>query len=69
MGLEECQEIGLVVLMFFFELLISYVSFTISLYAFFTNSFSIAHSLICQLPETLKMKEKQDFDLLTTGKV
>ena len=36
---EECQEIGLVALMFFFELLFPYVSFAISLYVFFTNLF------------------------------
>ena len=55
--------------MFFFELLFSYVSLTISLYVFLTNLFSIAHSLICQLFETLKKKEKQEFDSTDTGKV
>ena len=38
---EKCQEIGLVAFMFFFELLFSYVSFTISFYVSFTNLFSI----------------------------
>ena len=60
----ECQEIGLVALMFFFELLFSYVSLAISFYVFPTNLFSLIHSLICRLPETLKMKEKQDSILL-----
>ena len=50
--------------MFFFELLFSYVSLAISLYVFHTNLFSLVLSLICQLPETLKMKEKQDSILL-----
>ena len=38
---EDCQEIGLVALMFFFELLFSYVSLAISFYVFLTNLFSI----------------------------
>ena len=42
-----CQEIGLVALMFFFELLFSYVSLTISCYFFLTNLFSLIHFLIC----------------------
>ena len=42
----QCQEIGLVVLMFFFELLFSYVSLTISLYVFLTNLFSLILFLI-----------------------
>ena len=46
--------------MFFFELLFSYVSLTISFYVSFTNLFSIIHFLICWLPKTLKTKEKQD---------
>ena len=36
-----CQEIGLVAFMFFFELLLFYVSFAISFYVSFTNLFSI----------------------------
>ena len=63
----DCQEIGLVALMFFFELLFLYVSLAISLYVFFTNLFSLIHFLICRLPETLKTKEKQDFDSTDTG--
>ena len=59
-----CQEIGLVAFMFFFELLFSYVSLTISFYVSLTNLFSIILFLICQLPETLKMKERQDSILL-----
>ena len=43
----DCQEIGLVTLMFFFELLFSYVSLTISFYVFLTNLFSIILFLIC----------------------
>ena len=37
----SCQEIGLVALMFFFELLFSYASLTISFYVSLTNLFSI----------------------------
>ena len=55
--------------MFFFELLFSYVSLAISFYVSFTNLFSIILFLICLLPETLKMKEKPDFDSTNTGKV
>ena len=43
----QCQEIGLVAFMFFFELLFSYVSLAISFYVSLTNSFSIIHFLIC----------------------
>ena len=43
----ECQEIGLVALMFFFELLFLYVSLTISFYVFLTSLFSLIPSLIC----------------------
>ena len=42
-----CQEIGLVALMFFFELLFSYVSLAISVYVSLTNLFSIILFLIC----------------------
>ena len=42
-----CQEIGLVGLMFFFELLFSYVSLQIPSMFFFTNLFSIILFLIC----------------------
>ena len=61
-----CQEIGFVGIMFFFELLFL-CFFTISLYVFLTNLFSIVHSLICQSPERLKKKEKQEFDSTNTG--
>ena len=44
---DNCQEIGLVALMFFFELLFSYVSLAISLYVSLTNLFSIILFLIC----------------------
>ena len=37
----DCQEIGLVAFMFFFELLFSYVSSFISFYVSLTNLFSI----------------------------
>ena len=47
MYLGYCQEIGLVALMFFFELLFSYVSLAISFYVSFTNLFSIILFLIC----------------------
>ena len=43
----ECQEIGLVTFMFFFELLFSYVSLTISFDVSLTNLFSIVPPLIC----------------------
>ena len=42
-----CQEIGLVAFMFFFELLFSYVSSSISFYVPLTNLFSIILFLIC----------------------
>ena len=38
---EPCQEIGLVAIMFFFELLFSYVSSSISFYDSFANLFLI----------------------------
>ena len=38
---KYCQEIGLVAFMFFFELLFSYVSSSISFYVSLTNLFSI----------------------------
>ena len=60
----RCQKIGLVGLMFFFELLFPYVSLAISFYVSLTNLFSIILFLICRLPETLKTKEKQDLILL-----
>ena len=50
--------------MFFFELLFSYVSLTISFYVFLTNLFSLILFFICSMPETLKTKEKQDSILL-----
>ena len=62
--LEHCQEIGLVAIMFFFELLFLYVSLEISLYVSLANLFSIILFLICRLPETHKTKEKQDSILL-----
>ena len=46
-GSELCQEIGLVAFMFFFELLFSYVSLTISFYVSLTNLFSLILFLIC----------------------
>ena len=55
--------------MFFFELFIFLCSSAISFYVSLTNLFSTAHSLICQILETLKMKEKQEFDSTDTGKV
>ena len=63
----DCQEIGLVTPMFFFELsspmFLSQFPSMLSL----ANLFSIIHSLICQLPKTLKTKEKQDSDSTNTG--
>src|ERR1700743_919368 len=44
---NNCQEIGLVGVMFFFELLFFYVSLAISLYVSFLNLFSIIYFLIC----------------------
>ena len=52
---EGCQEIGLVAFMFFFELLFSYVSLTISLYVSFTNLFSII-----LFPYPLTTRDTQD---------
>ena len=42
-----CQEIGLVALMFFFELLFSLCFLAISLYVYLTNLFSIILFFIC----------------------
>ena len=42
-----CQKIGFVTVMFFIELLFSYVSLAISLYVSLLNLFPITHSLIC----------------------
>src|ERR1700743_1581160 len=66
---SPCQEIGLVAIMFFFELLFSYVLPSISFYVSLTNLFSIIPFLICQSPKTLKIKEKQEFDSTSTGAV
>ena len=44
---DKCQEIGLVALMFFFELLFPYVSSPISFYVSLANLFSIIPFLIC----------------------
>ena len=52
---SECQEIGLVALMFFFELLFPYVSSSISFYVPLTNLFSIIHS-----PYLLITRDTQD---------
>ena len=65
----NCQEIGLVAVIFFFKLLVSYVPFTISLYVLFLNLFSITHSLTCHLPETLKTKDSKKSIHLITEKV
>ena len=46
-GAPACQEIGLVALMFFFELLFPYVSLATSFYVSLTNLFSIILFLIC----------------------
>ena len=43
----RCQEIGLVAIMFFFELLFPYVSSPISFYVSLANLFSIILFLIC----------------------
>ena len=55
--------------MFFFELLFSYVPSQFPSKFLSLTYFSITLSLICSLPETLKMKEKQDFDSTNTGTV
>ena len=46
-GKDLCQEIGLVAIMFFFELLFPYVSSSIFFYVSLTNLFSIILFLIC----------------------
>ena len=51
----DCQELGLVAIMFFFELLFSYVSSSISFYVPLTNLFSIIHS-----PYLLITRDTQD---------
>ena len=62
-----CQEIGLVAFMFFFELLFSYVSSSISFYVSLTNLFSII-----LFPYLLITRDTQDegearFDSTDTG--
>ena len=52
---HHCQEIGLVALMFFFELLFPYVPSSISFYVPLTNLFSIIHS-----PYLLITRDTQD---------
>ena len=66
-----CQEIGLVTVMFFFELFFYFPMFScsISLYVFFHNLFSITHLLICFLLETLKTKDIKKGVYLVSGKV
>ena len=59
-----CQEIGLVTIMFFFELLfLIFLSQFPSMFPLLTYSQSL-FSLICWSPKTLKPKEKQDLILL-----
>ena len=63
-----CQEIGLVAPMFFFELLLSYVSSSISFYVSFANLFSII-----LFPYLLITRDTQDegearFNFTDTGK-
>ena len=64
-----CQEIGLVALMFFFELLFSYVYLAISFYVSLANLFSII-----PFPYPLITRDTQDegearFDSTSTGTV
>ena len=62
-----CQEIGLVTLMFFFELFIFLCCSQFpSMFPLLTYSQSFFF-LICCSPETLKTKEKQEFDSIDTG--
>ena len=62
-----CQEIGLVTLMFFFELLFSYASLAISLYVSLTNLFSII--LFTYLLTTRDTQDEGEarFDSTSTG--
>ena len=53
--MQRCQEIGLVTFMFFFELLFSYVSSSISFYVPLINLFSIVH-----YPYLLITRDTQD---------
>ena len=56
---RECQEIGLVALIFFFELLFSYVSLAISLYVFLTNLFSLILSLSANYPRHSRQRRSK----------
>ena len=60
----DCQEIGLVALMFFFELLFPYVSSSISFYVSFANLFSIILFPYLLITRDTQEKEKQDSILL-----
>ena len=65
----ECQGIELVAVCFFFELLFSYVSLTISLYVFLLNLLQTTHSPACLLLETLKTKGSRKSIYSIAGKV
>ena len=69
LGQTTVRKLDLSQLCFFFELLFSYVSLAISFYVSPANLFSIILFFICQLPKTLKTKEKPDFDSTNTGTV
>ena len=62
-----CQEIGLVALMFFFELLFSYVSSSISFYVPLTNLFSIIHFPYLLITGDTQDEGEARFDSTDTG--
>ena len=61
-----CQEIGLVALMFFFELLFSYVSLAISFDVSLTNIFSIIPFLYLLITRDTQDEGEARFNLTTT---
>src|ERR1700743_1819719 len=64
---HHCQEIGLVAIMFFFELLFFYVSSSISFYVSFTNLFSIILFPYLLITRDTQDKGEARFDSTDTG--
>ena len=62
-----CQEIGLVTLMFFFELLFFYVSSSISFYVSFANLFSIILFPYLLITQDTQYEGEARFDSTDTG--
>ena len=68
-GTTYCQEIGLVTIMFFFELLFPYVSSSISFYVPFTNLFSIILSPYLLITRDMQDEGEARFDSTSTRTV